>query len=115
MVYAGLVILFSSVPNLTSPKIRFLALDKVAHFVEYAVFALLAFRSFSKSSWVPPRLTYPLCLLFLLVFAAFDEYYQKFIPGRHSDLFDLLTDLGGASLVLILLAISRRKTAKGIK
>ena len=112
ILYAGFVILFSSIPNLGGPKLKFLALDKIAHFVEYAIFAFLTYRSFSQLPFRKPRTVYLLGFLFLISFAAVDEYYQQYIPGRHSDIWDLLTDLGGASLVLILLAITRRKANK---
>ena len=48
LLYAGGIIAVSSIRNLPSPQIEGLAMDKVAHFVEYALFAFLAFRVSSR-------------------------------------------------------------------
>ncbi|MEW6413292.1 MAG: VanZ family protein [Candidatus Zixiibacteriota bacterium] len=110
VLYAGVVITLSSIPQINPPQIRFLAADKVAHFIEYGIFSVLAFRSFSRlGNRVTPNKAVVISALFLCLFAAFDEYYQKFIPGRMSDMQDLLTDLAGAFLVLFLLWLRARK------
>ena len=76
--------------------------DKVAHFVEYGLFALLAYRSFSHFG---PRMTGRRSLLFtvlfLSLFACLDEFYQRFIPGRQSELADLAVDLLGIVSALV--------------
>ena len=104
ILYAGAVIALSSIPNLNPPPIKVLAADKVMHFIEYGIFALLAFRSFSNIG-DDARINWALFLssLFLCLFAVFDEYYQRFIPGRQFDIYDIITDVGGAMLVLLLL------------
>jgi len=82
----------------------------VIHFVEYGVFALLAFRSSSNIGSISQvnRATL-VSALFICVFAVFDEYYQRFIPGRSFDIYDILTDVCGAFLVLSLLWIRLRR------
>jgi VanZ family protein len=45
----------------------------------------------------------------LSVFALLDEFHQKFVPGRHADLADLLTDLIGAFLVISFLWLRGRR------
>ncbi len=97
ILYGATVLALSSIPNLRSPEIRFLAGDKLAHFIEYAVFALLASRSTSH-----------LALLLLAVFAVVDEVLQGFIPGRQADFWDYLADLAGGSLVLVILWLRKR-------
>jgi len=112
ILYAILVIGVSSVRNLRGPHVDFIALDKLAHFVEYALFALLTWRSFSNlSSRLSANTALLLSLLFLAVFALIDEYFQSFIPGRHADAADWATDILGAFLVLALLWIRRRRKA----
>lgn len=89
---------------------RFLATDKLIHFVEYGIFALLAFRSFSHVGSVSPvNRAMLFSALFICVFAVFDEYYQRFIPGRFFDVYDILVDVCGALLVLSLLWIRLRR------
>ena len=108
--YASLIIIISSIPNLKQPQLRFLAFDKIAHFVEYSIFAVLTFRSFSN---LTAKLTVNHALImsfvFLSVFAVIDEFYQRYIPGRYFDIFDILIDLLGAFLVLLILG-KRLKT-----
>ena len=108
ILYGALVLGVSSIPNLRTPEVKLLASDKIAHFLEYAFFALLAFRSTShlvtsKSKSLP----FVIALLWLAVFAVIDEVLQSFIPGRHSDWLDYVFDQAGAVAVLLLLFWNR--------
>ena len=110
ILYAGVIIAISSIPDLHPPKIRMIAFDKAAHFVEYALFAFLTFRSFSNWAWMN-RMGRG-CIfaaLFLTMFAVFDESYQYLIPGRFASAYDVLADLGGALLVLAFFEVRRRR------
>ncbi len=107
IVYAALVLAVSSIPNLKSPDVpAFLPLDKVAHFVEYAVLAFLALRSVER---LVQRRAVAWTYAFTAVFAVVDEYHQKFVPGRQFDMFDLVADLAGAAAALVLILIIRRR------
>jgi len=107
--YATIIILLSSIPNLNVPQFKFLFFDKLIHFLEYAVFALLTFRSFSHiSPNITIRRAFILSILFLSLFATLDELYQRFIPGRHSNIYDLIGDILGALLVLAYLWVRLR-------
>lgn len=111
ILYSMAVITLSSIPHLKPPPIRLLATDKVLHFIEYGIFALLAFRSFTRIGSVSQVNRALLgSAVFICIFAVLDEYYQRFVPGRHFDVYDILTDVGGAILVLLFLWLrSRRK------
>jgi VanZ family protein len=101
MAYATAIVLMSSIPDLKVPEFRFLLFDKLAHFVEYAVFAFLTFRSFSHISQKITRgQAFLLSALFLFLFALLDELHQYFVPGRYSDVYDLIGDILGALVVL---------------
>ncbi len=104
IMYAGLIIAVSSIPNLKAPKIISFQFDKAVHFLEYALLAFLAYRS---STHLTAKITRHKALLlsaiFVAIFATLDELYQRTVPGRHSGLGDLAMDLTGAALVLILL------------
>jgi hypothetical protein len=77
ILYAAAILAVSCIPNLKSPEIRFLANDKVAHFLEYAVFAFLAFRSLAHlSNRSRTGTVAPLTLLLLAGFAVVDELLQ---------------------------------------
>jgi len=109
ILYAAAILSVSCIPNLKTPEIRFLAKDKVAHFLEYAIFAFLAFRSFAHLSGRKRIGTVILLTLLLLAgFAVVDELLQGFIPGRHADIKDYAADLAGGSLVVLVLWVSRR-------
>ncbi len=116
ILYAGLIIAASTIPNLKTPEIRFLALDKLVHFIEYSLFAWITFRSFSNiGKRIPLNLAYLLTVLFVSVFAMADEYLQSFVPGRVMDVRDLVTDIGGAVLVATYfwLRARRAESARG--
>ena len=110
LLYAGAIIMVSSIPNLRTPEVRMVALDKLAHFLEYAIFAFLAFRSFAHlGRSISANTAYLLTILFVSVFAVLDEYFQGFIPGRHMDPLDLVMDLFGAVLVATFFWLRRRR------
>lgn len=104
ILYAALILALSSIPDFGKSPIGILKFDKVIHLIEYAVFAALIFRSFSNiSSRVKSKYVLYFSLLFVALFAILDEMYQGLVPGRHSDIYDLLFDVLGATLVIVLL------------
>ncbi|MBU0984979.1 MAG: VanZ family protein [candidate division Zixibacteria bacterium] len=106
ILYSLAILLVSSIPNFRVPLVPFHGADKVAHFLEYAVFAALCFRSFVHLSARITRNGAFWCSVgFLLLFALVDESVQRFTPGRQSDLVDYVTDLLGGLLVLIVLRV----------
>ncbi|UCC43722.1 MAG: VanZ family protein [Candidatus Zixiibacteriota bacterium] len=109
IIYAAGVVTLSSIRQLPGPDVELFPVDKVAHFLEYAVFAFLTFRSLSN--FIPsgrPTVPAVLSLVFLVIFAGLDEHYQGYVPGRESDTADLIADVCGASLVLAILWLRRR-------
>jgi VanZ family protein len=112
ILYAGLVVGLSSIPYLKGPSLKFIAFDKLAHFLEYSIFAFLTFRSFSHLTMrITSNRAFLLSILFLSVFALLDEFHQSFVPGRHADVADLGTDIAGAFLVIAFMWIRRRRLA----
>jgi VanZ family protein len=111
ILYAAVVLSLSSIPDLKGPSVRHIVLDKPAHFLEYALFGFLTFRSFSNmTSRITNNLAGLLSVLSLSLFALLDEYYQSFVPGRNYDTADLVTDILGAFLVISFLWLRKRKT-----
>jgi VanZ family protein len=109
--YGIIVIILSVIPKLPTPPLEFHAFDKLAHLVEYGLFAVLAFRSFSHlGQGITTNRAFLLSALFLSLYALLNEIVQYFVPGRHSDVYDLIADLLGAFLVLIFLRQRRLKT-----
>ncbi len=113
LLYATGIIAVSSIPNLRLPQVNLADFDKVIHFLEYAIFAFLIFRSiYNISPKITLKLTMLFSALFLSFFALMDEIFQIFIPGRHSELLDFLTDIGGSLIVLTLCGLWHKKTPK---
>jgi VanZ family protein len=112
VLYAVLIFVVSSIPKLPSPDIGIVFIDKIAHFLEYAVLVVLALRAFSR----PPisaggyRL-YLIGMLAALVYAVADEYHQSYVPGRTADWYDVLADslgIGCGAMVYRLMGRRRR-------
>jgi len=62
--------------------------DKLGHFILYGILAFLLARAFPRPARLG-RFSAPVVILALLVFAALEEYSQKFFSTRTSDLVDL--------------------------
>jgi VanZ family protein len=86
--------------------------DKGAHFIEYGVLGILSsfafYRTFPiKRFWAPF-----FAILLTVLWAMLDEAHQYFVPGRLSEVRDVLAgSLGGiCAVVVFFFAISRLTT-----
>ena len=73
--------------------------DKGVHFIEYGVLGALLAHAVVRT-W-PDRhalRTASLALLITMLWGWLDEIHQAFVPGRASDVLDLVADLAGATL-----------------
>lgn len=61
--------------------------DKVGHFVLYGIMAFLLAWAYPRQLQLG-RISMPLAVLALLVFAALEEYSQRFFVSRSSDIVD---------------------------
>lgn len=110
VVYGGLIFCVSALSAPIGPGWEFrlpYGLDKVIHFLEYAVFCFLLCRAvditrggdFSrpigkKALWV--------CFLLVVLFAVTDEVHQLYVPFRTCSGYDFLADAAGAAAVALL-------------
>jgi VanZ family protein len=88
--------------------------DRVAHFGEYALLALLlvfAFTGFDAARVTPAVLLSAAVLS--IVWGVIDEYHQSFVPTRDASLRDVISDAagtaGGVALVAVLAWRERRR------
>ncbi len=119
VVIAMLAIIFalSSIPNVAEPRHQVFPFDKVAHFGEYAVlgFALAGSLRRDGPRWLPLAVLLVGAIAVAAMYGASDEYHQRFVHGRDSDVRDWLADLTGstvgalASAVLVRARELRRK------
>ncbi|MBI4352838.1 MAG: VanZ family protein [Candidatus Omnitrophica bacterium] len=70
--------------------------DWILHGVEYALFGFLCARAlnvFFRYRWIPALVFFVFCAGVL--YGAFDEWHQSFVPGRDPSLYDGLADAAG--------------------
>ncbi len=99
--------LFPSVEEATLQMIHGL-IRKAAHVTEYAILAALAARAVlsSRTAWI--RQSWPLIPFVLVVLtASADEYNQSFNPQRTGTAWDVLIDIAGGTLALVLIGVFR--------
>lgn len=91
-------------PNLEEPQIAMVHLmtRKAAHFLEYAILALLARRAFITSSRkFLSKHWFTVSLLIVILVACIDELNQSFIPSRTGSIYDSGIDIAGGLSVLL--------------
>jgi VanZ family protein len=108
-VWAALMMIVSSIPNLGAPPINFTYVDKVEHFIEYGILGFFLALAFIKTR---PRPVLLVALLICAAYGIFDELHQLFIPGRFCDPFDAAADiLGSAAGIYIYSLLKNRVTS----
>jgi VanZ family protein len=93
---------FSSVttPRVSEVHWQDFIVKKLAHFVEYAVFAVLLFRAI-KGSGVGSKKALISALFFSVFYGITDEFHQSFTPGREPTVRDALIDATGSLVALL--------------
>ena len=100
----GVIFFLSSIPQAFMPEfIAEFKIDKLTHFLEYLILGALLVRAFLHSDLeIELGGSVLIAVGVALVFAALDEGYQYFVPGRTADLADWLCDsLGSASGIVL--------------
>jgi VanZ family protein len=95
VLYAVMVLLVGSLPNL-QPPVSFSNADKLAHVLEYLGLGALLTRA-CRATWNAPAAPMAAICLGILV-GTCDEWHQAFVPGRSSSGLDLLADTVGLGL-----------------
>lgn len=88
---------------------------KCAHVTEYAVLALLLWRALRSVPTLSPKtfMVFAAVLLGCALFAASDEFHQMFVKSRTPSVRDVLLDVGGAFLGLLIgVTFARRHPKK---
>ena len=93
---------FPAISPLTVVRMEFF-LRKAAHVSEYAILAVLLYRAFVHTVFQARRvLSAGIVLLSCAAYAASDEFHQSFVPSRTASLCDVMIDLCGATLAVLL-------------
>ena len=105
----------SSIPGFPSDDVNLPSgSDKVVHFIEYAIFAMLYYRGLSYGG---VRVRWSIVLVVItsgIAVAALDEMYQSYIPRRDSSFYDLVMDSMGVvsgTLAATLIHVGRIRNA----
>ena len=100
----------SSISSLSTPDLGFKMQDKFAHIIEFSVFEFLLRRAFVYSSGINWRkYWYLLTLIAGSIYAVMDEIHQAFVPGRTSDLYDVVADIIGVLIVVNIYRFAAKK------
>lgn len=83
---------------------------KGAHFSEYFILSLLCLSTYKNFN--NHRVNYCFVLLVCNLVALSDEFLQGFIPGRSSEVKDVLIDFSGALAFLIIYGVMKFITSK---
>lgn len=89
--YCASILIISSIPGTSIPKLPFLGWDKLIHFLEYAGLGWLLVQSLDRK-----ELKFVTMMIIAgMVFGIFDELLQYFIPRRISSVADWFADTAG--------------------
>jgi hypothetical protein len=104
LLWAVAIFLISSIPRLDTAITRLQGCDKIAHFVEYFILGW-ALRYWSRNG--SPRF-----LAGGIAFAAFDEFHQKYVPGREMSFWDFVADAAGITVGFLVTGVVYRRRAR---
>ena len=95
-------------PHLPQPEIESIhhVIRKCGHLTEYAILALLCRRALHLSGNNLPTWSWPKVggtLLLVFIFAATDEFHQRFVPTRTPLVSDVFIDTAGGAIGLLAL------------
>ncbi len=86
----------SSIPNISPDRIKLPSgSDKIIHYFEYSILALLFYRGLVYDRWNTGNLIAVVVVIAAAGVALTDEFYQSFVPGRDSSFLDLVADFSG--------------------
>ena len=97
ILWTVLIFSVSSIPDLSPNDLGVTLSDKIAHFAEFGMLALLVV----AAMWPRKILENWAWILLLsgLAVAALDELWQIHVPGRESELLDWVADAAGYSVI----------------
>ncbi len=94
-------------------RLTFSDSDKLLHACAYFGLALVAYRA---AAMVPLTLRLDPAVVGMIISALYgvtDEFHQHFVPGRSTDVFDLLADAAGALIAMLTIKLIRHYACIG--
>ena len=116
LLWALFIFSFSSVttPRISETHWQDFIIKKLAHVVEYGMFALLLFRAF-KGSGVVSKKALVYAFFTCVFYGITDEFHQSFTPGREPTVRDALVDSAGSLIALLTVRDIMPKTHRNIR
>jgi len=93
IVWAIAIFIESSIPDLSPPALIVTFQDKLAHAIVFGILGYLLTRAFYFSRWKENAVL--LSIVIGVLFGISDEFHQSFVPGRFSEIGDLIADFVG--------------------
>jgi VanZ family protein len=97
VLYTGMIFFLSSRPHLKPPGVDLFLMDKVIHFVEYAILGVLLFEGIGRTIMRNRLFGFFFLLAVGSSIGALDEIFQSYIPGRHMSIYDYIADTAGVA------------------
>ena len=94
LLWMGLILMISSIPGPLLPRAGGEPRNILFHLAEYAILGWLLLRATDGKGLLAGTIS--------AGWAAVDEWYQSFVPGRACSITDVIVDLAGFGLILIL-------------
>ena len=104
ILYMAIIFTLSSLPSLPQPP-GFFAWDKLQHTSAYVVLGLVLYRAAAMLPMVRGIGPAVHTLILGALYGLSDEFHQKFVPGRSSDIHDWYADITGLTIGVIILAV----------
>jgi VanZ family protein len=98
LLWLGAILTATSLPSRVLPDATFRYADKALHFTMYAGLAFLFARAMDDPARTPRYRAVLAAFLLTMAIGALDEWHQKFIQGRSTELADWIADSAGGLL-----------------
>ncbi len=114
LLWAVTIYISSSIPAERLPDFGKMGYDKVIHFFVYFLLSATIHRSIRHQSLLPflARNHLFFTVFITAAYGITDEFHQMFVPNRNPSLYDLLADVLGGCLYVVLFLARRFRPSK---
>lgn len=114
ILWALLIFIASSIPNVTLPDLKFVPSDKAVHLFIYLILCALLYRALVFQSRFPTLARWSLtwCVVLTIMYGISDEFHQSFVPNRDASVLDLMADALGALVFVLFIILKNRSKLK---
>ena len=112
--WSAIISCLSSIPAEYFPQIPVQHVDKMVHFIEYAVLGWLLIRAFKHSRpGVGDVVLVAVSIILIMAFAMSDEWHQTFVRGRVGDFSDVVLDAISSGIGIFFYLTGRIRSKNG--